>query len=228
MAELLNIPIPDISQSYYDDSDLSSISMGLSSIQDNLSQYISVAAALCKIPYNLILSIIFIESAGKNVGMNGAGAIGLMQVTGGTAYDTIRLIDYAGELSFGMKSIISSKIPSANYKMRGNQLIFWNQNIAIPEINNALGDPQFNILLGSMYLRLALDKTVTSGKARLDKAVIMYNFGMYNPFYSTSDWSTEDSSTLYENPALPTETKNYILKLIGVNGTLDILLNNKT
>lgn len=229
MAELLNIPIPAISKSYYSGDNISGISAQLQNIKSGLGVYIRVASTLVKLPASLITSIIFIESDGQNVPENGAGAIGYMQITSATAYDTIRYFASNNLLSLGIKAILQAKIPFLNLTIRGNQFPFWDfSTLAKPQLESGLQDPELNILLGTMYLRIALDKTVSNGHARLDKAIVFYNFGMYNSLYGTASWQDSTVQSLYQNSELPEETKNYILKLMGVNGTLDILLNNKS
>lgn len=228
MAELLNIPIPAIPDNYYSNSDVSSISNSLSQIKGLLGPFILLSSTLIKIPKSLITSIIFIESGGRNIPANSAGAIGYMEITAPTAYDTIRYFSYNGYLSQGIKAMIESKLPAINLTMKGNQFPFWPSSMGVNQLRSALTDPEFNIFVGSMYIRVCLDQTVTGGNARIDKAIVFYNFGMYNSFYSTSGWKDSTVNDLYLNDNLPDETKNYILKMIGTNGTLDILLNNKS
>jgi hypothetical protein len=65
-----------------------------------------------------------------------------------------------------------------------------------------------------MLIGQLIDQHTESGVPRIDKVVVRYNLGyFYKP----------QGSTIEQTVALvPTESKNYIYKLLGVNGVLSL------
>lgn len=78
-------------------------------------------------------------------------------------------------------------------------------------------DPLLNILIGSIYLGLLIDEHTEGSSVRLDKVVIRYNRGYFSDNRGKN--IVGDIDSVVKN--VPTESKNYVLKLLGKNGTLD-------
>jgi hypothetical protein len=55
----------------------------------------------------------------------------------------------------------------------------------------------------------------------MDKVIIQYNMGRYSKVTKTTDWKTLPKDELYKK--MNKITQSYIVKMLGINGTLDIL-----
>ena len=74
--------------------------------------------------------------------------------------------------------------------------------------------PLLNILIGSMLLAVLIGEETENGQVRLDKVISRYNRGYFtHPKGTTAELLASTKG----------ETKAYILKLVGVNSTMDIL-----
>ena len=179
-------------------------------------------------PVEFLVAIIGTESGGNNVGENSFGAIGLTQMTRATAYDTILKEVKLGFLMDFEKDYIKKMVPALKTKnfaikagvfeglypvSRGSTI--WNQ------LGTALKDPEFNIFMSSMRLsQLAYDFRDSQGVPQLHKVL-----GRYNGTIATGErvakyknaWDAAAASDV------PTETRNYIKKVLGVNGFLDVM-----
>jgi hypothetical protein len=80
--------------------------------------------------------------------------------------------------------------------------------------------PSLNILIGSIYLGILIDESSKNGKIDLHKVVIRYNKGYFADGKGSQIPDTVEAALANTN----TESKNYILKLMGKNGTLDTML----
>lgn len=226
MARILDIPIPAVNDSFYDSSDSPSISQSLSDINNNLGAYIRTSSIMCLLPQSLISSIIFIESAGQNLPMNGAGAIGYMQLTAPFTYDTLRFVAQTYKQFGDLQGIINEYIQGIDYTFKNGTFPNWPSGVAEPQIQKALTYPQFNIVMGGMALRNCLNKTKNFlGNVRLDKAVIYYNWGMYHAFFQSPAWKKATISQVISSTFIPEESRNYVVKLMGKNGVLEININ---
>ena len=179
-------------------------------------------------PVEFLVAIIGTESGGNNVGENSFGAIGLTQMTRATAYDTILKEVKLGFLMDFEKDYIKKMVPAFKTKnfaikagvfeglypvSRGSTI--WNQ------LGTALKDPEFNIFMSSMRLsQLAYQFRDSQGVPQLHKVL-----GRYNGTIATGErvakyknaWDAAAASDV------PTETRNYIKKVLGVNGFLDVM-----
>lgn len=225
IKKMLNVPIPAIADNFYPAHEIPSIKDTITSIESNYGNHITTASYLTFLPKQLISSIIYIESGGQNQPENSAGAVGLMEVTAPTVYDAIRLMNYNGKLTAIIKGYLDQYLPFADYSMRGNQFTMWSSGTAVPQIKQYLTNEGFNIFCGSLVFRNCFEKSIENGKARLDKAICFYNYGLYHAFYRTGEFINSTIHNLFNNQNLPKETQDYILKMIGKNGTLDSILN---
>lgn len=98
-----------------------------------------------------------------------------------------------------------------------------------------LDDADFNIMCGTMCLRWLIERfsTILTG-AQLNKAIIGYNAGAYTSSINTSIMGVRtankipvDTATLIKNPKVPRETKNYLIKMLGVNGYMSLIYKDK-
>ncbi len=80
--------------------------------------------------------------------------------------------------------------------------------------------PALNILMGAIYIGILIDESTKNGKVNLHKVVVRYNKGYFADKKGANLPDSIEESVANMN----TESKNYILKLMGVNGTLDTLI----
>ena len=179
-------------------------------------------------PVEFLTAIIGTESGGNNVGENSFGAIGLTQMTRATAYDTILAEEKLGFLMDFEKDYIKKLVPAfktKNFAIKGGVFdglypvsrgsTIWNQ------LGTALKDPEFNIFMSSMRLsQLAYQFRDSKGTPQLHKVLGRYNgtiaTGQRVAKYKNA-WDAAAASDV------PTETRNYIKKVLGTNGFLDVM-----
>ena len=205
----INIIVPITNKAFYKDADKTGIKNKLSNIYNKYKSIIDVVSKINKVPVNLIKSVIFIESAGNENALNGA-AVGLMQVEYTSATDIITRERKAGKLTEQEKLLLKKYLGDAIYKkvmvaQMGDSFITKSQML----------NPELNILIGTMYLGQVLDKE----KNRLDRMIARYNLG----FYTKKIPQTGTVEDVLASAELRQVTKDYILKLGGKNGTLDLL-----
>ena len=210
----MQINVPMTSQSFWQPAQVAQVKAKLLDIKQLYAVQIAQAASLTGVPADLINSVIFLESAGKANAKSGAGAAGLMQVTPDTASGVIFLTRKAGKLSADLKTLLVSllgvRIANIEKQHYMNEAVKGSTSVTAAELFN----PSLNILIGSMLLALLIAQHTENGVVRLDKVITRYNKGyFYKP-----------KGTIEELIASVTgETKAYILKLVGINSTMDIL-----
>ena len=211
----MEIVIPMIGQSFWQASQIGAVKEKLQAIGNTFYSQIANASTLTGVPANLIISIIFIESAGVATAKSGAGAAGLMQVTPDTASGVIFLTHKAGKLNPALRqaliTLLGQRVLCIEKQHFMGQPVKCNTAITTAELFN----PMLNILIGSMLIALLIDQHTEAGKVRLDKVITRYNRGY---FYKPKGTVTELLASVTG------ETKAYILKLVGINSTMDILL----
>ena len=140
------------------------------------------------LPYELVASVINVESSFDENAKSSKGAIGLMQLK----YSTAKyIVEYY----------------SSNENLTTNNLEKANENNLNLTSENDLFNPKINIEIGCMYLRYLINKF-----SSVDTALASYNAGetRVRVWLSDSNYS-QDSKTLYNIPYK--ETKNYVKKV---------------
>jgi hypothetical protein len=224
----LNLAIPAIPDKFYEADQVQGVKEKLADIKKKYDREIRQAEQLTNLPYEMIAGLIFIESGGNASIISSAGAIGLTQITPDTANAAIVKEQLTGRLSEAEKVIFRKYLPEPTLITRKKQKIKVSRLDAILEQKNLGGPtlikvkdlqkPELNILLGSMFFKLLVDQSTSGNLVRLEKAIVRYNGG-YN--------KSVPGNTLQETLAQikSTETKAYILKMMGKNGVLEIQLS---
>lgn len=216
----LTVSKPLINQPYYDSVLKEQNKAKLKSIRSQYNSLINKYATINKLPIELIVSFIFIESTGNAKAVS-ADAYGLMQIGIGTANYIIQSGRVNDTLTSSELSLIKSKVKNANPLLKSS--IGDNSGMYIQK--NELFDPELNIMLGCKLIRYILDKNVSEwNEIRLDRLIAMYNRGinmnknLLNGSVATViDSLSKDS---YGKVAVP-----YIKKMLSEDGTLDLLIN---
>jgi len=212
----INIKIPATQLQYYKESDRPAIQKSLIEINNKYGKSIAKISKATAVPEALVLSFIFIESRGGNNAVNG-NSYGLMQINTTSATDLLHLAH--------TNNLLTSEIQYMLRKHIGNRLdtilkMQYMNQYGLQVTASDLQQPELNILIGTLYLRLLIDYFTENKTIRLDKVVACYNMGfgwrtkLTGPDYETIEKMTSNLNSI---------TGSYILKLLGKNGTLDIL-----
>jgi len=211
----MEIKIPMVASAFWPIAAIPQIKEKLFGIKSQYGTTINQAAALMGVSAELITSVIFIESAGNAKAVSRAGAVGLMQITPETASGVIFLTKKSAPLSPDLRQSLTTYIGVQRLSCIESQHYMDEKKSCAYAIGvKELMSPSLNILIGSMLLALLVAQHTENGIIRLDKVITRYNRGY---FYKPKGTITE----LMANA--PAETKAYILKLVGINSTLDIL-----
>lgn len=179
-----------------------------------------------EIDSEIIISFIATESGGKNTKPNKYFATGLMQVTPNAVAECLPKF----------KTVTGQAIPTdaANFlNKKGSFLLQLQRDVPLSSTNktkilNLLEtDSEFNIMIGAMYLRFLLQMFSDANNAFLNKAMIAYNAGAYNATLRSYGKVAVKSDTLVNNKSLPLESRSYVLKMLGVDGFLDLIIQQK-
>jgi soluble lytic murein transglycosylase-like protein len=216
------IKIPAINESFYDAvSAKANHDKIKNEIRPKFGAYINRISSISNVPVPIIESFIFIESGG-NPNAQSPYATGLMQVSTATASDALVTEKGAGRLKDEEAAILKKYLGSRysiidgvkkGQKSLGKTFI----------TNDDLFNPEFNILVGTILLKQLIDEfTQADGRIRMDKVVTIYNGGRYGKTAKKIIAFVGSTESLVKE--VPTETANYIKKLLGQKGLLDTMV----
>jgi len=219
----LNISLPMTTAAYYPASQAGMVRQRITEIRQQYSRLIEQSAALTRVPAGLIAGLVFVESNGRATAVSSAGAVGLMQLKPQSANDAIFLENRMERLTEAEREIIIRYLGTRaegifRMKYLGHKLPQNNQSGNVVTREDLL-KPEFNLLVGSMLLGLLIDQHTEGGVLRLDKAVVRYNQGYFYKPQGDTIAQTLDSARLRS-----AEAYNYILKMVGRNGALEVQL----
>jgi hypothetical protein len=234
----VKINIPDIKKSYkykqgrqvFDYSSpaykASNIKM-VQKISKNYGQYFNYWANVFEIPAGILIGFAATESGGKMSPPNDWDATGLMQVTPGAIFEcaTKWKVEVGSDLPPEVISVINSKIPS-----------LLNKSTKLSSVKARLfelleQDANFNIMSGSLCLRWLLERfsTFFTG-GQLNKAMVAYNAGAYHKSLSSGGIANKtpiDSTSLSQNRLVPAQSRDYLVKMLGIDGFVTIIFKDK-
>ena len=197
------------------------------------------AAAISKVPVEILAAKCAVESGGEQVTANHT-YVGLMQIGKSTILDALNFL--CGEMyADGAKwkapawmttaatPVIRRFLPTFNPGAK----VTINSSAAFAAANRS---GEFNVLMGAIYLYALMTnpKFMDGDMLRLDKVMSGYNTGPNLTLYSpNAKQSTSDTSallrTLKSYPGLSSvkirETTAHILKFTGTNGAFDLVFN---
>lgn len=181
------------------------------------------------LPVQVLYSFAMIESRGTHNTPNGSVRVtgnekstGIMQISPNAFYEIYLKEVKAGRIDNNLKSLVRKYVnidfDSIKPNTGANQTQY-------EQVFNALKSYEFNILAGAIVLRRLLEQSANNDMVmRLDKAIVLYNVGMYSKPTKTSEYKTGDTTALLN--VVPTITKNYITNIVGKNGAMYYLLKN--
>lgn len=193
----------------------------INDVEKKYGQIIDKWAKVFDIDRGIIIAFICTESGGKEVGKNSAGAIGLMQVTTDTAYEVIAKwnLQVKVPLSDETKKLLNKVVPLTKT---------WNSN-RLPQKADTnqteigLKNVEYNIAVGTASIRWLIEAFSKIGVTGLDKVMVAYNAGYYGTRNKIKNMTA--SQLINAKDILKFETRGYILKMLGVNGFMDLYYN---
>lgn len=217
----LNIKIPAINDKFYPDHVVPQIEAKIKNvIRPKYGKYINNISEISGVPVPLIESFIFIESRGDEK-IQSKFATGLMQLNPPTASDAIVKEKGLGRLDDREAAILKKYLGnrfSLVEKVKPKQTSLGKSFVT----NEDLLKPEFNILVGTILLGQLVNEFTENGKLRLDKVVTIYNGGRYSSAGKKIIKFKGDTKELLTQ--VPKESSDYIKKLIGTQGLLDIIV----
>ena len=233
----IKVRVPDTTQVYkYGNKDYSQASVKsgniklLQKINADYGTQIKFWGSVFETGENLITAFIATESGGKMVAPNRFNATGLMQVTPPSFYDAFK--KWENEVDVEMPSQAVSEV-----KEKLPDLISaksYSGAMGTKILNLLKSDANFNIMAGTLILRWLLERFGSPlFGGQLNKAMVAYNAGAYTKSLVVTGTSTTantnpvDTSALIANMKVPLESRNYLLKMLGKDGFLQLLIVDK-
>ncbi len=201
-----NIKVPGISNDYENSSEVPGV---IATIKNKYGGIISNIAALLNFEEAIIYGFIYVESKGKENAVSGK-SIGLMQINPQTANTAIIRENLNRGLTPDEINYLQTYLGSRLKPLLAAKFT-WQLPINGVTKNDLL-EPEFNILVASMYLKQLIFKTKEGNKIRLDRVIWLYNKGEF------SKLPKGDIANVYANAG--DITGKYIRTLLGENGVL--------
>lgn len=215
----MDYSLPATEQGFYSDAQMAQISSKIANIRAQYGDLIANTENLTRVPQSVITSFIFIESAG-NPSITSGNAVGLMQVGSNSATDIVLMEYKQGRLGDGETAILKNSLGTRIDSILAMRSLGTAQYIT----KDDLLDPELNILIGSMLLGQLIDESIQQdGTLRMDKVVVRYNMG----YYAYSRGKTLPTTVADTINTVNSTTSQYIVKLIGKNGVLELLESEK-
>ena len=220
------IKVPDVNRSFtqgsykYSDPAVAKANKAvLDKIYAELGTFITKWGIEFEVDDSIIAGFIATESGGKNAPPNKYDATGLMQVTPNSVWEILVKwqVMVNSPLSAKATSFFNKAIPSSK-NFNANTLP---SSAVKSEIRKALqNNPEFNIAIGTATLRWLLEAFKDGNVASINKVMVSYNAGYYSMRNKVKGVMT--TQQLINNKSIPVESRGYLLKMLGVNGFLDL------
>ena len=211
----VRVKVPDLKTSYsnYSQPAVKQANLNMiKSINQNYGSIISKYEQPLFIPKAIVVSVIGTESGGRMVGKNAFGAIGLMQVT----YQSFV------EVTTNWKKHVKEDLPTF-LKQNIDKLAPNKSQSAIE--SKLASSPELNILAGMMLLRLLSERFA----GNFNRVLVTYNAGAYTKSQNVGTTPIQtpiDTALLVADKRVPTESRNYLQKVLGKDGFLELYVNN--
>jgi soluble lytic murein transglycosylase-like protein len=222
----LSINVPDVNRSFaqgnYKYSDPNTIKANkalLDKITNDYFNFINTWGEEFEIDNSIIAGFIATESGGQNAPPNRYDATGLMQMTPNAVWEILSKWEaiVKSPLSPTAKSYFNKAIPSSK---SFNSNVLPSSSVK-SEIRRALqNNSQFNIAIGTAMIRWLLEAFKENNVANMNKVMVSYNAGYYSMRNKVKGNPTTEQ--LLKNKSIPLESRGYLLKMLGVNGFLDL------
>lgn len=211
----VKVKVPDLKTSFgnYSKPEVKQANLNMmKSIISNYGAIISKYMETLSIPKSIVVSVIGTESGGKMVGKNAYGAIGLMQVT----YPTFV------EVTTNWKKFTKEEMPK--FLKDNLDRLAPNKTKSVVESKLA-SSPELNILVGMMLLRMLSERF----GGNFNRVLVAYNAGAYTKSQNvgtTPITTSVDTATLVADKRVPSQSRDYLEKVLGKDGFLELYYNN--
>jgi soluble lytic murein transglycosylase-like protein len=183
-----------------------------------------------EIASGVIIGFIATESGGVMSKPNKYKATGLMQATPSAVFECV----------YKWKNEVSSPLPD---EVRQLAITKVPELLTAKTLTSSLesklltllqSDANFNVMSGTLILRWNIERfsTFFTG-GQLNKAMVAYNAGAYTKALVVAGTSTVankipvDSTVLANNLKVPTESRAYLYKMLGVDGFINLVYKDK-
>jgi hypothetical protein len=226
----VKIKVPDVNRTYvsgsYNYSKPETIKANtdlMNTVYKTYGGYITKWGKVFEVDDSIITGFIATESGGVNVGKNKYDAVGLMQVTPDSVWETITKWEkiVGSPLPKVAKDYFNKTIPLSK-TFDDNVLP---SNAVTTQILTALKTPEFNIAIGTGIIRWLLEAFKDNSGANINKVMVSYNSGYYASRNKVKNSQTTEQ--MVNNKIFPLESRGYLLKMLGKNGFLDLWFKNK-
>lgn len=212
---MLKVLLPSTKQSFYTKPQADAFLERFADLRSRFGAMVDHVAGLCYIPTWAMYAKMLLENAGGNAtAISSSGAIGLMQIKPLSATDMITLERRARRLTkeedAELKRLLPAKFTSLANSQMGNQII----------TSGDLKRPEVNLLIGALHMSTLIAEHTVNDLVRMDLVGLRYNQGYY---YRRSALSSFTGNTDELLATLSGEARDYVLKLCGLNGMLDIV-----
>ncbi len=216
----LNISIPAIDEHFYTPvAAKANLDKITSVIRPKYGKMIDNISSLTELPSSLIEAFAFIESGGNPIAQS-PWAVGILQLSTASASDTLVFEKGAGRLQDGEAKILK-KYLGDRYKfiegVKPKQTSLGKTFVTV----NDLKQVEFCLLVGSILIKQLMDE-FSNDKLALAKTVIIYNGGRFSKYGKMAIKFNGTIEDLIKN--VPKESSDYVRKLLGINGLLDVLV----
>jgi hypothetical protein len=197
----------------------------LKSIKNNYGAIIKKWADAFELGEPVLASFIAVESGGKMVGKNSAGAMGLTQVTYVSVIECVSKFKTitSQDLPEDFVSLLKAKAPFLLKLTPNNQTVSSADKAKLEKL--LVSDANFNIAMGALSLRWILELTKAKGLSYLHKGIIGYNAGSYGRISAYKN-QIVSAEALFKDSKLQKETRNYIVQVLGKNGFMELYVKN--
>lgn len=227
----INQSVPDVNRvfvsgslNYGNSSVIAGNSGVIRNIDSNYGSFIQKWGNVFEIDKEILIGFIATESGGTNAPPNQFQATGLMQMTPGAVAESVpKFKVYGVKQSIPTEAVnyLNKNAPFITALKRDVPLTSANKSKILDLLKN---NSEMNIMLGALYLRFLLEMFSKAGNAYLNKAMVAYNAGAYIAVLNP-DSTAMTTASLASNKKVPLESRAYLLKMLGVNGFLDLIIN---
>jgi hypothetical protein len=181
--------------------------------------------AIFEIDDSIIANFLTAESGGKDLAPRGKDQItGAMQVSTDTVWEVLakwksmtgsdlpkEAKAYFDKLLPESKKFNPNVLPTSVLKNKIADLLFKNR--------------EFSIAIGTANIRWLLEAYSNGVTSPINKVMVGYNAGYYGTKSKMKGSPT--TLTLVNNKSIPLESRNYLLKMLGKNGFIELFFDNK-
>lgn len=231
----VSFKVPDLEKSFkqgaYDYSDPSVKEANKKVLREINSKYgnlIRFWGSAFEIPPYVLIAFIATESGGKMLKPNRFQATGLMQVTPVAIWDCATKWNTEVDAPMPQEAVSEITKKSPELLRRGTLT----NPIRLKLLALMEKDASYNIMAGCIVLRWLLDRFSTLlGGGQLNKAMVAYNAGAYTRALTTKGakpiTTPIDTTALATNKLVPVESRGYLYKMLGKDGFLSLLYQQK-